>query len=83
MWISIATIGILGVPLVLIWWRDMDRWANAEDKRFKPKPKPEHPQERVVVKLGNSSSLAAYPATPQSSSGPLQPSSVSPPGIGL
>lgn len=48
MWASIIAIGVLGVPFILIWWRDMDRWANAEHKRFKPKPPPKD-EERIVV----------------------------------
>lgn len=46
MWISLIAIAVLGVPFILIWWRDMDRWADAEHKRFKPK---ERANDVVVV----------------------------------
>jgi hypothetical protein len=48
MWISLIAIGVLSVPFILIWWRDMDRWADAEHKRFKPRT--QGPQDVVVVK---------------------------------
>jgi hypothetical protein len=39
MWICIALCIVLGVPFTLLWWRDMDKWADAEDRKFKPKVK--------------------------------------------
>lgn len=39
MWICIALCIVLGVPFTLLWWRDMDKWADAEHKKFKPKDK--------------------------------------------
>lgn len=39
MWICIALCIVLGVPFTLLWWRDMDKWADAEHKKFKPKEK--------------------------------------------
>jgi hypothetical protein len=39
MWTTIIAIAVLGVPFILFWWRDMDRWADAEHKRFKPRPR--------------------------------------------
>jgi hypothetical protein len=46
-WIIIALVVVLGVPFTLWWWRDADKWADAEHRRFKPKPTP--PEERIVV----------------------------------
>jgi hypothetical protein len=48
MWVSMIVIGVLSVPFILIWWRDMDRWADAEHKRFKPRAKGH--EDIVVVK---------------------------------
>lgn len=47
MWISIAACALLGVPFILIWWREMDKWADDEHKRFKSSTN--EPQERIVV----------------------------------
>ncbi len=47
MWISLAACALLGVPFILIWWREMDKWADDEHKRFKPKTKNE--PERIVL----------------------------------
>jgi membrane protein implicated in regulation of membrane protease activity len=48
MWISLIAIAVLSVPFILIWWRDMDRWADAEHKRFKPRQQAS--QDVIVVK---------------------------------
>ena len=47
MWVSIAACVVLGVPFILIWWRDMDKWADDEQKRFKNKGADE--PERIVL----------------------------------
>jgi hypothetical protein len=39
MWICIALCIVLGVPFTLLWWRDMDKWADAEHRKFKPREK--------------------------------------------
>jgi hypothetical protein len=39
---------VVGVPFTLWWWRHADRWADAEQKRFKSKPPPE-PIEKIVI----------------------------------
>lgn len=49
MWIVVGLCAVLGVPFTLWWWKIADRWADAEHKRFKPKPKPKG--NAVVVKL--------------------------------
>ncbi len=38
---------VLGIPLTLWYWKQADKWADAEHKRFAVK---EDPRERVVVK---------------------------------
>lgn len=48
MWVSLAACALLGVPFILIWWKEMDKWADDEHKRFKPIDAEE--QERIVVK---------------------------------
>jgi hypothetical protein len=40
---------VIGVPLILAWWKDMDRLADAEHKKFKPKVETLK-GERVVVR---------------------------------
>ena len=47
MWYVIGIIAALSVPFTLWWWKDADRWARAEHKRFKPRT--QEPVERVVV----------------------------------
>ncbi|MBS0190112.1 MAG: hypothetical protein U0573_01160 [Phycisphaerales bacterium] len=47
-WIITILIAVLGVPFTLWWWKLGDAWADAEHKRFKPKP--ERPVEKVVVR---------------------------------
>lgn len=36
-YVIMALCVILGVPFTLWWWREADKWADAEHKRFKPK----------------------------------------------
>lgn len=47
MWWTMIATAVLGVPFLLWWWRDADKWLADEHKRFKVKP---DPRERVVVK---------------------------------
>ena len=47
-WIITILIAVLGVPFTLWWWKLGHAWADAEHKRFKPKP--ERPVEKVVVR---------------------------------
>ena len=47
MWIIMALVVLLGVPFTLWWWKQADKWANAENRRFKVKP---DTRERIVVK---------------------------------
>lgn len=47
MWILMALVVLAGIPFTLWWWKLADRWADAEHKRFKPKP---DLRERIVVK---------------------------------
>jgi hypothetical protein len=37
----------LGIPFTLMWWKEADKWADAEHKRFKVKV---DDRERIVVK---------------------------------
>jgi hypothetical protein len=50
MWVCLGLGVVLGVPFTLLWWRDMDKWANAEDRKFKPKAS-NKPVNKVVVKF--------------------------------
>jgi hypothetical protein len=53
MWVCIVLGVVLGIPFTLLWWRDMDKWADADSKKFKPKePKPTGP--KVVIRMGDS-----------------------------
>lgn len=47
MWIIMALVVLLGVPFTLWWWKQADKWANTENRRFKVKP---DTRERIVVK---------------------------------
>lgn len=40
---------VIGIPLILAWWKDMDKLADAEHKKFKPKPRVDE-GERIVVR---------------------------------
>lgn len=53
LWLVVALIVLLGVPFTLWWWRKADQWADAEHRRFKPRPET---RERVVVRSENQSS---------------------------
>jgi hypothetical protein len=46
MWIVIVGIAVIAPPFTLLWWRQADKWADAEHKRFKVKV---DTRERVVV----------------------------------
>jgi len=41
-----ALVVVIGIPFTLWWWKQADRWADAEHKRFRVKP---DERERVVV----------------------------------
>lgn len=82
--VSIILCVVIGVPMVLLWWRDADKWADAEHKRFKPKPQ-RKPDNVVVVTLPPRDAAAnrADPGPPPG----IQPSppalpEASPPGAG-
>ncbi|MFN9993066.1 MAG: hypothetical protein ACK54H_06955 [Phycisphaerales bacterium] len=47
MWAIGALCVIIGVPFTLWWWKQADKWADAERKRFKVKP---DTRERIVVR---------------------------------
>lgn len=47
MWTLIVLVLVLGIPFTLWWWKQADKWYDAEHKRFKEKP---DQRERVVVK---------------------------------
>ncbi len=47
MWTLIVLVVVLGIPFTLWWWKQADKWYDAEHKRFKVK---EDTRERVVVK---------------------------------
>lgn len=48
----VVIIGILviGTPFTLWWWKQADRWADSEHKRFKPDPRKADPRPKVVIK---------------------------------
>jgi hypothetical protein len=46
-WTLIIAVLVLGTPFTLWWWKQADKWYDAEHKRFKEKP---DDRERVVVK---------------------------------
>jgi len=43
-----ALVVLLGIPFTILWWKQADRWADKEHRRFREKP-PE-PAEKVVVR---------------------------------
>lgn len=47
MWIIGALCIIVGVPFTLWWWKQADKWADAEHKRFTVKS---DTRERIVVR---------------------------------
>lgn len=47
MWIVVGLVVVLGIPFTLWWWKQADKWADKEHKRFRVK---EDTRERVVVK---------------------------------
>lgn len=69
MWICIALCVVLGVPFTLLWWRDMDKWADAEHRKFKPKvKKPAGPTVLIRTSSFNKSAEAAGPSDQESKS---------------
>ena len=69
MWICIALCVVLGVPFTLLWWRDMDKWADAEHRKFKPKvKKPLGPTVLIRTSSFNKSAEAAGPSDQESKS---------------
>lgn len=48
-YVIMALCVLLGVPFTLWWWREADKWADAEHKRFKPK-KDDGLKDAIVVK---------------------------------
>ena len=56
---------VLGVPFTLWWWRQADKWADHEHKRFKTKP---DSRERTVVRWSEPPSGGPnQPSPPRSS----------------
>ncbi|MFO0830601.1 MAG: hypothetical protein U0637_02035 [Phycisphaerales bacterium] len=48
-YVIMALCVLLGVPFTLWWWREADKWADAEHKRFKTK-EDESMKHAIVVK---------------------------------
>lgn len=48
MWIIMGLVVFVGIPFTLWWWKQADKWADSEHKRFTTKP---DDRERIVVKL--------------------------------
>lgn len=46
--VVLALVFPVGAAFVLLWWKQADKWADAEHKRFKTQDSPNTP--RVVVK---------------------------------
>jgi hypothetical protein len=47
MWVVMVLVVVLGVPFTLWWWKQADKWADSEHKRFKVKT---DDREKIVVK---------------------------------
>ncbi|MFZ2874130.1 MAG: hypothetical protein WAZ94_06575 [Phycisphaerales bacterium] len=47
MWLLMGATVFVGIPFTLWWWKQADKWADAEHKRFKS---PEDTRERIVVR---------------------------------
>jgi hypothetical protein len=47
MWIIMVLVVVIGIPFTLWWWKQADRWADAEHRRFRVKS---DEREKVVVK---------------------------------
>jgi hypothetical protein len=47
MWIIMGLVVIIGVPFTLWWWKQADKWADSEHRRFKEKP---DTRNKVVIK---------------------------------
>lgn len=50
--VVLALVAPVGIGFVLLWWKQADKWADAEHKRFKSKDDTQGP--RVVVKTEES-----------------------------
>lgn len=48
-YVIMALCVLLGVPFTLWWWREADKWADAEHRRFKPK-EDDSLKDAIVVK---------------------------------
>ncbi len=46
--IIMALIVMIGVPVTLWWWKQADKWADAEHKRFHEKSEDARPSATVV-----------------------------------
>lgn len=46
--IIMALIVMIGVPVTLWWWKQADKWADAEHKRFHEKAEDARPSATVV-----------------------------------
>ena len=46
--VVLLCVGPVGIAFVLLWWKQADKWADAEHKRFKSKDESTAP--RVIVK---------------------------------
>ncbi len=53
--VVLALVAPVGIGFVLLWWKQADKWADAEHKRFKTKDRIDVPQ--VVVKADESEKL--------------------------
>lgn len=54
---------VIGIPFTLWWWKQADKWADAEHRRFEVKS---DPRERIVVAASPDvhSTKQSKPATP-------------------
>jgi len=46
--IIMALIVLIGVPVTLWWWKQADKWADGEHKRFHEKPEASRPSATIV-----------------------------------
>jgi hypothetical protein len=47
MWTVMILVVVIGIPFTLWWWKQADKWADAEHRRFKEKPEE---RDKVVVR---------------------------------
>lgn len=64
-WITTGLVVVLGIPFLLWWWRDADRWLKAEHRRFTPKF---DPREKIVVKNFTPTETGTQPPSDSSKS---------------